>query len=69
MHPGAAPPWLGMPLGWVEKWMKPRLPSTAWAQPASSSGLPGVIEKVPFIQKSTIPDSVKLQTNEEAGKK
>jgi len=35
----------------------------------AAASLSGVIRKVLFIQKSTIPDSIKLQTNEEAGKK
>lgn len=68
-HPSAALLRLEMLPGWMEKWIGPRPPSTAWAQPVSSDGLSGVIEKVLFIQKSTIPDSIKLQTNEEAGKK
>lgn len=33
------------------------------------SSLSGVIRKVPLIQKSTIPDSIKFQSNEGGGKK
>lgn len=67
MHPSTV---LGMLLGQREIGRDPgHHPSTAWAQPASTASLSGVIEKVPFIQKSTIPDSIKLQTNEEGGKK
>lgn len=39
-----------------------------WVQPASTASLSQVIKNVLFIQKSTISNSIKLQTNEEGGK-